>query len=100
MIEETAGFLIQRGNRLVIFRIKLKIDPEVLQQYYTRVKTGVRGMGFVRTKADLDWPADLQIKLPKPPETKAPDAATPQAAAPAAQAPDNKATETKTPDVK
>ena len=25
MIEETAGFLIQPGNRLVIFRIKLKI---------------------------------------------------------------------------
>ena len=26
MIEETAGFLIQRGNRVGIFRIKLKIE--------------------------------------------------------------------------
>ena len=34
-----------------MFRIKLKIDPQVLQQFYTRVKTGVRGLGFVRTKA-------------------------------------------------
>jgi len=84
----------------LMFRIKLKVDPQVLQQFYTRVKTGVRGLGFVRTKADLEWPADLQVKLPKPPEAKAPDAATPEAAAPAAQAPDNKATETKTPDVK
>ena len=58
----------------LMFRIKLKIDPQVLQQFYTRVKTGVRGMGFVRTKADVEWPADLQVKLPKPPEAKAPDA--------------------------
>ena len=49
----------------LMFRIKLKIDPQVLQQYYTRVKTGVRGMGFVRTKADEQWPDDLQVKLPE-----------------------------------
>jgi HlyD family secretion protein len=67
----------------LMFRVKLQIDPGVLQQFYTRVKTGVRGMGFVRTKADVEWPSDLQVKLPKPPETKAPD---------------NKASETKTPD--
>ena len=57
-----------------MFRIKLKIDPQILQQFYTRVKTGVRGMGFVRTKADVEWPADLQVKLPKPPEANAPAA--------------------------
>ena len=54
----------------LMFRIKLKIDSDVLQQYYTRVKTGVRGLGFVRTKPDVEWPADLQVKLPKPPEVK------------------------------
>ncbi len=48
----------------LMFRVKLKIDPQVLQQFYTRVKTGMRGMGFVRTKADVAWPADLQVKLP------------------------------------
>ena len=58
----------------LMFRIKLKIDPQVLQQYYTRVKTGVRGLGFVRTKPDVEWPTDLQVKLPKPPEVKAPAA--------------------------
>jgi HlyD family secretion protein len=84
----------------LMFRIKLKVDPDVLQQFYTRVKTGVRGMGFVRTKADVEWPDDLQVKLPKPPEIKAPDAAAPKAATPPAQAPDAKATETKTPDAK
>ena len=89
----------------LMFRIKLKVDPQVLQQFYTRVKTGVRGLGFVRTKPDVEWPADLQVKLPKPPEAKAPAAPTaiaaaPQAAAPAAPTPDAKATETKTPDAK
>jgi HlyD family secretion protein len=86
----------------LMFRIKLKVDPKILQAFYTRVKTGVRGMGFVRTKADVDWPADLQVKLPKPPEAKTPDGAPAQAAAPdaPAPAPDAKAPDTKTPDAK
>ena len=74
----------------LMFRIKLKIDAQVLQQFYTRVKTGVRGLGFVRTRADLEWPAELQVKLPTPPADKA--SATP--------APDNNAAETKTPALK
>src|SRR5574337_222109 len=73
----------------LMFRVKLKIDPEVLTTYYTRVKTGLRGMGFVRTKAGLEWPEDLQVKLPKPPQAKAPAAAsdskTPEANAPASK---------------
>ena len=80
----------------LMFRVKLKIDPQVLQQFYTRVKTGVRGLGFVRTKPDVEWPTDLQVKLPTPPQTKAPA----DAAAPAAQTPDVNTTETKTPDAK
>ena len=86
----------------LMFRIKLKIDAQVLQQFYTRVKTGVRGLGFVRTKPDLEWPADLQVKLPKLPEAKAPaapaaDSAAPQATAPEPKSSDNNAAETKTP---
>ena len=30
-----------------MFRIKLQIDPKVLDKYQSQVKTGVRGMGFV-----------------------------------------------------
>src|ERR1700722_17224434 len=86
----------------LMFRIKLKIDADVLQQFYTRVKTGVRGLGFVRTKADVEWPADLQVKLPKPPADKASatpaaDSAAPQGTAPEPTSPDNNAAETKTP---
>jgi HlyD family secretion protein len=84
----------------LMFRVKLKIDAQVLQQFYTRVKTGVRGLGFVRTKADLEWPAELQVKLPKPPADKS--SATPAAdgATPQAKSPDNNAAEIKTPDTK
>ncbi|HEX3521798.1 MAG TPA: efflux transporter periplasmic adaptor subunit, partial [Stellaceae bacterium] len=84
----------------LMFRIKLKIDPQVLQQFYTRVKTGVRGMGFVRTKAGVEWPADLEVKLPNPPQAKTPASAPPQAAAPGAQTPDAKSPETTAPDAK
>jgi HlyD family secretion protein len=79
----------------LMFRIKLKVDPQVLQQFYTRVKTGVRGMGFVRTKADVEWPADLQVKLPTPPQAKAPEPAPAGDNASGASTPDAKAPEAK-----
>jgi HlyD family secretion protein len=78
------------------FRIKLQVDPTVLQTFYKKVKTGIRGMGFVRTKANVDWPAELQVKLPSAPEVKAPETPAPQATAPQPA----KAPETKTPDAK
>ena len=69
-----------------MFRLKLKIDPDVLQAFYTRVKTGIRGLGFVRTKADVAWPADLQVNVQAPPP-KASDSAAPAASAPQAARP-------------
>jgi HlyD family secretion protein len=49
----------------LMFRVKLKVDPKVLKQYASRVKTGVRGIGIVRTDPAVAWPDDLQVKLPK-----------------------------------
>lgn len=49
----------------LMFRVKLKIDRTLLQKYMSRVKTGVRGVGFVRTKPDVAWPDSLQVK-PRP----------------------------------
>ena len=49
----------------LMFRVKLQLDVEVLKQYSRRVKTGVRGLGIVRTNAATAWPDDLQVKLPQ-----------------------------------
>ena len=49
----------------LMFRVKLKLDAELLKNYSRRVKTGVRGLGIVRTKVVTAWPDDLQVKLPQ-----------------------------------
>jgi HlyD family secretion protein len=48
----------------LMFRVKLQGDPQVLDKYHRYVKTGVRGMGFVRTDPKVPWPAELNVKLP------------------------------------
>ena len=48
----------------LMFRVKLKIDQDVLHKFYKRVKTGVRGVGYVRLNDQVAWPDDLQVKLP------------------------------------
>jgi HlyD family secretion protein len=49
----------------LMFRVKLQGDPEVLNKYHRLVKTGVRGLGFVRTDPKIPWPAELAVKLPE-----------------------------------
>ncbi len=49
----------------LMFRVRLQILPEVLERYYRQVKAGVRGLGFVRTRSDVAWPADLVVRLPQ-----------------------------------
>jgi HlyD family secretion protein len=55
----------QEEREKLMFRVKLQVDPKILDQYYRRVKTGVRGLGFVRTDPRVAWPDFLEIKLPK-----------------------------------
>ncbi len=69
----------------LMFRVQLRVDRQVLQRYYGRVETGLRGSGFVRTKPDANWPAQLEVKLP--PEPASPPVAEAPAPAPAAQTP-------------
>jgi HlyD family secretion protein len=67
----------------LMFRVQLRIDRQVLQRYYGRVETGLRGSGFVRTKPEAKWPAQLEVKLPQG-SASSPVAVAP-APAPAAQ---------------
>jgi HlyD family secretion protein len=49
----------------LMFRVKLQGDPAVLNKFHRAVKTGVRGLGFVRTDPKIPWPAELAVKLPQ-----------------------------------
>jgi HlyD family secretion protein len=49
----------------LMFRVKLQGEPAVLNKYHRQVKTGVRGLGFVRTDPKIAWPAELAVKLPE-----------------------------------
>ncbi|HWL82694.1 MAG TPA: HlyD family efflux transporter periplasmic adaptor subunit [Roseomonas sp.] len=48
----------------LMFRVKLRLPPELLQTYAEQVKGGVRGVAYLRINPDQPWPANLQVKLP------------------------------------
>jgi HlyD family secretion protein len=48
----------------LMFRVKLQGEPKFLDQYHRVVKTGIRGLGFVRTDPKAVWPPELAVKLP------------------------------------
>ena len=45
----------------LMFRVKLKIDPELLKAHIEKVKTGLPGVGWVRLDANAEWPPQLQV---------------------------------------
>jgi HlyD family secretion protein len=44
----------------LMFRVKIQLPREVVGQYIERVKTGVRGVGYVKVRDAAVWPARLQ----------------------------------------
>jgi len=55
----------QDEREQLVFRIKIQIPRDLLQRFEAQVKAGIRGVGFVRTDLNVDWPADLALKLPE-----------------------------------
>jgi HlyD family secretion protein len=51
-----------------MFRVKIQVPRELVLHYVERVKTGVRGVGYVKFKDAAVWPDRLQKNLvgPKP----------------------------------
>ena len=47
-----------------MFRVKIQLPKEMAAQYVEQIKTGVRGVGYVKTKDDAVWPKRLQNLLP------------------------------------
>jgi HlyD family secretion protein len=48
----------------LMFRVKIQLPREIIGQYIERIKTGVRGVGYVKVKDSAVWPARLQNLLP------------------------------------
>jgi len=49
----------------LMFRVRARIDTELLKQHIQQVKTGVPGMAYVKLDSTIEWPDNLAIKLPK-----------------------------------
>lgn len=44
----------------LVFRVKLQIPRQLAARYVERIKTGIRGIGYVKVNPSASWPAPLQ----------------------------------------
>ncbi len=55
----------QEERLKLMFRIKARIDPDLLRRYRRQVKTGLPGAVYVRLDAGAVWPPELNVRLPE-----------------------------------
>lgn len=48
----------------LMFRVKLQVPPDLVRAHVERVKTGIRGVGYVKVDDTVAWPADLDRPFP------------------------------------
>lgn len=63
----------------LMFRVKAKIDPKLLENYQKYVKTGLPGETWVRVERNAEWPEQLRVKQPDSTQPQ-PQAQTPTSA--------------------
>ncbi len=51
----------------LMFRVKIQIPAELILPFIDRVKTGIRGVGYVRYDNAVAWPDFLKSSVPLPP---------------------------------
>ncbi|MCU0707815.1 MAG: efflux RND transporter periplasmic adaptor subunit [Pirellula sp.] len=51
----------------LMFRVKIQVPEEMVKAYIERIKTGVRGVGYVRYDDKAEWPAFLASPIGPPP---------------------------------
>jgi HlyD family secretion protein len=49
----------------LMFRVKVRIDPELLKPFAERVKTGLPGIGYVKLDPSVQWPEWLKTRIDK-----------------------------------
>jgi HlyD family secretion protein len=47
----------------LMFRVRVRIDPELLKAHADRVRSGLPGMAYVRIDPNTVWPDRLQKNL-------------------------------------
>ena len=50
----------------LMFRIKARIDPKLLEQHLNQIKTGLPGTAYVKLRANALWPDSLQANVTTP----------------------------------
>ncbi len=51
----------------LMFRVKIQVPRELASQYVESIKTGVRGVGYVKVDPSASWPPQLQnVVTPRP----------------------------------
>jgi HlyD family secretion protein len=51
----------------LMFRVKIQIPAELVTHYIERIKTGVRGVGYVKVSPSATWPSWLEKGIINPP---------------------------------
>ena len=49
----------------LMFRVKARIDPELLKKHIKQVKTGVPGVAWLKLDPQAEWPQKLAVKVPE-----------------------------------
>lgn len=54
----------------LMYRVKLRIEPKLLEVWRAYVKSGLTGDAWLETEPNAVWPANLAVRLPDPAEAK------------------------------
>jgi HlyD family secretion protein len=49
----------------LMFRVRVKMDPDRLRARAARVRSGLPGVAYVKFNSAADWPPNLQGSAPK-----------------------------------
>ncbi|MEL0639254.1 HlyD family efflux transporter periplasmic adaptor subunit [Pseudoalteromonas aliena] len=49
----------------LMFRVKVKLDAQLLKDHIEQVKTGVPGLAYVLLAPETNWPTQLQVRVPE-----------------------------------
>ncbi|MDX5949590.1 HlyD family secretion protein [Zymomonas mobilis] len=53
----------ENERQKLMFRVKARISPELLQAHIKQVKTGLPGMAYIRLDSKIAWPTKLQTNV-------------------------------------